>query len=167
MMRKTIVSTLLIVLFFAAGCRSKKKVSNISRGYDIEYKEVKNDTKTEDVKVADETTKAKENVKETYDRKVVEETIFDSTGRPKSYTKTTEEKGNKDTTKDTETNRKDSTATNTATSGTEITGNESGTEDIANSEEPQKKRNPIWHWIGGALFLVIIGYAVWKIVLKR
>lgn len=172
-MRKIIVNTLLIVLILSgllsSGCRSKKKVSSISRGYDIEYEEVKNDTKAEENKVTNEATKENEKTKETFDRNVIERFIFGDDGRIQEYNKTTNEKGQKDTDRNKETNKADSTATNTASSTTDITGNASGKEDIAATEEPPapKKRNPIWNWIGGALFLVIVGYAVWKVVLKR
>lgn len=164
-MKKIIVSILLIALF--SGCGSKKKISNMSKGYEVTYDNIKNDTNTQEVKVTNEVTKDKEVVKEVYDEETIENYIFDSDGRVVSATKTTKKKGQKDMNKESEKNKSDSAYSSASSSSETSKATETKTEAESEFVEPLKQRNPIWNWIGGALFICILFFFAWKVIFKR
>src|SRR5690606_31728332 len=90
-MRKIKFSVLTMVALLAltlGSCGSKKKITNVSKGYSIEVEEIKNDTKTEEVKVTNTVTERAETTESKLDIETVIEYVFDTSGRVTSSRQT-------------------------------------------------------------------------------
>lgn len=158
---------LLLVAVFLFGCGSKRKIAEFKK------QEVHTVHELEEV-VADSTKTTKKdssktvtNIKEVWEETVKEVTIFDTLGRITSTTKETNRKGTRDTDKqEIKGNQSDSTNVRKEVLKKVIDSMVTSV-DKRSEAIPEKKRNPIWHWIGGALFICILLFFVWKVVLKR
>lgn len=157
---------LIILLLLLAGCGNKKKLLEVNKGYEVE----KNRSERVVESVVHSDTKVNNNVtvtgKDALDVKTVEEYIFDSAGRIQSYKKINTDKSKRDVFYAKLSNIITELKGNVKSKSSEQKESEKETE-VKNLDLTKTSKNPIWHWIGGAIALCIVGVVIWKVILKK
>lgn len=165
---KRVIITLVILFFIS--CGSKKKIVTVSK-VEEKIEIVKKDTsETRSTVQVTDTTRKTTKVSEKSSERVVEETTFDSDGRPTKYTKTTERTGSRDA----ETNEKKGLSADSV-SEERKSSQESERRNIKtydkDSDVTRSSDNPVWKYIGWGIILIALAvaavYVVRRLVLRR
>lgn len=155
---------IILCLFVFIGCGSKKKITKTNKSYDLVVSK-QNKTVQEQLKVNSiGTTKTKTKVTQSLNQTIIERYIFSDEGRLTEYSKETNKQEDKETNVDENKGlSSDSIGTKTETLITDSTNeSEKETKDI---DLNKKSSNPIYYWIGAAIFIVIIAFGA-KYLLK-
>lgn len=158
---------LLLVAVFLFGCSSKRKITDF-KSHEVHIVQEVEEVATDSTKVTKkDSSKAVTNIKENWEETIKETTTYDSSGRKTSTTKETNRKGTRDTDKnESKGSESDSTKVKQTVLKSVIDSMVTNI-DERNETIPEEKRNPIWNWIGGALFVCILLFFGWKVLLKR
>lgn len=158
---------LLLLAIFLLGCSSKRKITDF-KSNEVVVVQVVEEKVTDSTKTTKkDSSKSVTKVKEDWEETVKETTTYDSSGRITSTTKETNRKGTRDTEKE-ESKGSEVDSTNVRNEVLKKVIDSIVTNVDKQSEAiPEKKRNPIWNWIGGALFICILFFFAWKVIFKR
>lgn len=157
------MKTRLLLIILAAlltGCSSKRKITDFKK-HEVHIVQEVEDAATDSTKVVKkDSSKSDTKIKEVWEETVKEVTSYDTSGRITSITKETNRKGTRNTDKqEIKGSQSDSTSVRNEVLKKVIDSMVTSVNKRAEAI-PEKKRNPIWHWIGFGLFVVIIGLAV-------
>lgn len=147
---------LLFIAIFLIGCSSNRKISEFKSHKLVVVEEVKEVSTDSTKKSKKDSSRTATKMKEDWEESIKEITVYDTSGR-KAYTVIeTNRKGSRDINKE-ETKGSESDSVNVkSTELQKVIDSMVTSIDERNEAIPEKKRNTIWNWIGGALFICIL-----------